>query len=206
MLCSNYFSIVISLLAIKNVNKNNDNLPINYTSAIWMYDTATPEKAMGISDYSFVARVNKILRTEYKNPVEVKITADGKKNKIVYDPYTIYEITIIDNIKGEIITTEPIELMQFGGLNKDGKSYTFLNDSGLLTLGNYYIFLANVWPEENILEVSEPTRIINLGNRIDSSDSINNIDIYKKAYINQVIPADFKSQNLISKYDIHYVK
>lgn len=76
------FSIVISLLAIKNINKNNDDLPINYTSAMWMYDTSTPEKAMGISAYAFVARVNKILRTEYKNPVEVEITADGKKTKL----------------------------------------------------------------------------------------------------------------------------
>lgn len=74
-------------------------MPIYTTSAMWVYDGSTPEKAMGISDYAFVAKVDKILRTEYKNPVEIEITANGEKKEMVYDPYTVYEITVIENIK-----------------------------------------------------------------------------------------------------------
>lgn len=175
---------------------------------MWVYDGSTPEKAMGISDYAFVAKVDKILRTEYKNPVEIEITANGEKKEMVYDPYTVYEITVIENIKWEIVTGKPIELIQYGGLNYDRKSYTFLENGELLEEGDYYILLANVWPDGNILESSDPARIIKINNY--SKSNINNTDDnvlkYKKAYQNQIIPEEFKENNLISKYDIKYIK
>lgn len=200
------FTIALSIAIIIYGNKENEKLPVYWSSATWMYDTSTPETAIGISNYAFVAKIDKILRTEYKNPVEVEVTADGKTTQTIYDPHTIYELTVVDNIKGQLVTNKPIELMQYGGLNKDGKSYTLLANTELLIPGNYYILLTNVWPEENILEVSEPTRIINLGNDIGSSDSKNMIELYKKAYINEIVPNDFTDNNLISKYDISYVK
>lgn len=199
-------AFVVSLSGIIIYSKTNKELPVYSSSAMWMYDTSTPEKAIGISDYAFVAKINKVSKTIYKNPINIEITADGKETKTVYDPYTIYEITVIDNIKGEIITNKSVELMQYGGLNKDGNSYTFLENTKLLTPGNYYILLASVWPEENILEVSEPTRIISLGNNIKTSESVDKINTYKQAYINQEIPNGFNSQNIVSKYDLNYAK
>lgn len=192
-------------MAIINISNSKKDLPIYSTSAMWLYDTSTPEKAMGISDYAFVAKINKVLKTEYKNSVMLETSLNGK-NKTVYDPYTVYEITIIENIKGEIITNKPIELMQYGGLNYDGKSYTLLENSELLIPGNYYILLSNVWPEENILETSEPTRIINLGNNLDATNSVRNITKYKEAYSTQVIPVNYETSNIISKNDINYIK
>lgn len=102
-------------------------VPIDYSYASYAYDTSTPEKAIGFADYVFVAKVNNILRTEYKYPTETVI--DGKI-KTVYVPYTIYSITVIENIKGEIIKNKDIEIMQYGGLNEDTKSYNFLERYG----------------------------------------------------------------------------
>lgn len=199
------FTLVLAFVAIINISNSKKDLPIYSTSAMWLFDTSTPEKAMGISDYAFVAKINKVLKTEYKNSVMLETSLNGK-NKTVYDPYTVYEITVIENIKGEIITNKPIELMQYGGLNYDGKSYTLLENSELLIPGNYYILLSNVWPEENILETSEPTRIINLGNNLDATNSVRNITKYKEAYSIQVIPANYETSNIISKNDINYIK
>lgn len=199
------FTLVLAFVAIINISNSKKDLPIYSTSAMWLYDTSTPEKAMGISDYAFVAKINKVLKTEYKNSVMLETSLNGK-NKTVYDPYTVYEITVIENIKGEIITNKPIELMQYGGLNYDGKSYTLLENSELLIPGNYYILLSNVWPEENILETSEPTRIINLGDNLAATNSVRNITKYKEAYSTQVIPANYETSNIISKNDINYIK
>lgn len=201
-------SIILSLSGIILINNNNNKkeMPIYRSSAMWLYDTSTPEEAIGISQYAFVAKVNKVLRTEYKNPIEVEISADGKETKTIYSPYTIYEITIIDNIKGSLVTNKPIEFMHYGGINKDEDSYTFLDNGKMLVPGNYYILLPSVWNDENILEVSEPSRIIELGKNLKSSTSVNSINLYKKAYINQIIPEDFKSNPNISKYDVNYTQ
>ena len=96
--------------------------------------------------------------------------------------------------------------MHYGGINKDEDSYTFLDNGKMLVPGNYYILLPSVWNDENILEVSEPSRIIELGKNLKSSTSVNSINLYKKAYINQIIPEDFKSNPNISKYDVNYTQ
>ena len=97
-------------------------LPVDYAHAIYAYDTSTPENTAMASKYIFIAKVNKVLRTEYWNPVEVEV--DENTTTTLYDPFTVYSIDVIKNIKGELITSESIELMQYGGINKEGDSYT----------------------------------------------------------------------------------
>ncbi len=108
----------------KLLKKFYNGLPVEYSLASYMYDTATPEKAIGISDYVFVAKVNEIARTEYKYPVEAEISLNKKIKRTT--PYTIYNISVIKNIKGELVTSKPIEFMQYGGLSEDGKSYSLI--------------------------------------------------------------------------------
>lgn len=187
--------------------------PVNYAMASYMYDTSTPEKAIGISDYVFIAKVNKIARTEYKNSIEVETGLNEKTVRTI--PYTIYTISVIKNIKGELITSEPIEFMQYGGLSEDGKGYVLMEKSSLLKAGEYYIIMGNTFEKdgENV-EVAEPTRIIPLGNDSDFSgkDSLNTIVKYEQAYKNEIVPSisrgdsiDYKKGH-ISKYDVNYLK
>ena len=196
--------IIGSFIGIYNSSNNEEsqptynNLPLTTVQVLWRFPTDTPEKAIGISDYVFVAKINKIIRTEYKNPIEVETGLFSKE--IVTDPYTVYEINVIENIKGNLKDTEPIEFMQYGGINEDEKSYTFIKNSGLLNVGEYYILLVDVFNDEGDIETSDPNRIISLGsNYTDDENSI--ISKYKEAYKNEIIPEEetFKKS---SKYDM----
>ena len=188
----------------KEPQETYNNLPLYTSSAMWMYDTSTPEKAIGISQYAFVAKVNKILRTEYKNPV--KIENGLLATKIVTDPYTVYDINVIENIKGNLRTDSSIEFMQYGGINEDKKSYTLIQGGELLKEGQYYILLVEVFDKEGNIEVSDPNRIIQLENNNDiNTASLSNdiISKYKQAYKNEIIPEGYDTnKKTISKYDI----
>lgn len=183
-------------------------LPVLDTQTMLMYDTSTPEKAIGASDYVFVAKVNQILRTEYKNYVTKEVGLFRKET--VGTPYTIYSIDVVKNIKGELVTTEPIEFMQCGGINEDGKSYTFINGSRLLEDGKYYIIMAETWGGNGgMIEMAEKDRIIELGENYNtkSANNINLIEKYEEAYKNQVVPTDSEGNQRTgykSKYDVNY--
>lgn len=215
-----YIIIVFLILAIilgvllgmsKKYVKNEEQalyngLPLNEVHAAFMYDTSTPEAAIGASDYVFVAKINKILRTEYKNPVTIEKSLISSET--VNTPYTIYSIDVIQNIKGELITNESIEFMQYGGLNEDKKSYTFLEGGELLKEGEYYILMVDTWGKDGgIIEIADTNRIIYLGNeeKINQRSIYNTIDTYIDAYKNQIIPEN-EQENYISKYDSKYIK
>ena len=210
-----FLVIIISILLVYTILINNEtiqkiknnyfnNLPIYYSNSISMYDTSTPEKAIGCSDYVFIAHINRILRTEYKYPVEVEI--DTNKTEVITTPYTVYSINVIKNIKGTLDTSKPIEFMQYGGINDDNKSYTFTNGGSLLTEGNYYILMVDTWGGEGgTIEISDTNRIINLGKDF-SPNARNYSDIiskYEEAYKNEIVPE--QETNIMSKFDINYI-
>lgn len=89
---------------------------VEYILAVYSHDTTSPEKAIGISD---VGIVKQILRTEYRNEV---IIDNADNQEVFYDLYTVYEVEVIKNIKGNLGEAKIVELMRFGGLDKDGNS------------------------------------------------------------------------------------
>ncbi len=201
---------IIAFSINKNINKINaeiseyyNGLPINNVSALWSFDTSTPEKAVGAYDYVFVAKVNGILRTEYKNHTELEINLFQKET--ISDPYTIYSISIIKNIKGELNTTSSIEFMQYGGISEDGNSYIFLEGTTLLNENEYYILMGNTWiDDDSIIEGSNPNARILLGNEDNfNSNSTDIIQRYIKAYQAQEIP-ETRVNYPVSKYDVNY--
>lgn len=145
-----------------NVSYNEEdykNLPISYTAASYAYDTSTPEKAIGLADYAFVAKINGIVRTEYRYPSTVY--RDGEE-KVVYDPYTVYSVEVIDNIKGEVIKTKNLEVVQHGGITSDGSQIVLMEGMDLLKVGEYYILLPYT-ASDGRLGISNSTSIVNLG-------------------------------------------
>lgn len=209
---STMLGIIVGILNLNNYNLDNhntelyNNLPVTRAHGMKMYDTSTPEKAIGISDYVFVAKINKILRTEYKNQIQIK--DDNKVKTISSDPYTIYEIEVLDNIKGYLKTNEPIEFMQYGGLNEDGKSYIFMDNGELLNEGEYYILMADIWKSQHgeTIEASETDRIIQLGSSYNATVRNGLISEYKRAFMHQEIPSNKNITNNLSKYDINYIE
>lgn len=154
------------------------NLPINYTSASYVYDTSSPEKATGVADYSFVAKIKGVIRTEYRNPAPA--VHDGVE-VTVYNPYTVYDVEIIENIKGELDKSKNIEVVLHGGVSEDGKSCTFLEGLDFFNVGEYYILLPYT-ATDGRLGISNRTSIVSLGKLSEteakSIDSIDKLAIY----------------------------
>ena len=176
------------------------------SSGIYMYDTSTPERAVGISDYVFVAKIDGIARTEYRNPTTVETGLSSSETRTT--PYTVYNIEVVKNIKGEIITSESIEYMQYGGINEDGETYTFMEGTGLLETGKYYILMVDTFEGNGgIIEVTEPNRRILLDD-VENDEDVENSELvkrYEEAYKNEYIPEGAEEETrYVSKYDVNY--
>ncbi len=153
-------------------------LPINYISASYAYDTSSPAKATGVADYSFVAKINGILRTEYRNPSNV-MREDGEIT--VYDPYTVYDVEVIRNIKGELDKSKNIEVVLHGGISEDGESCVFMEGLEFLNVGEYYILLPYT-ASDGRLGISNGTSVVSLGTLNDTEiKSINETKISTSA-------------------------
>lgn len=183
-------------------------LPVSDIRASFVYDMSTPAKAIGAADYVFVAKIDSIVRTEYRNPVEIEVVADGSKTKIVSEPYTIYNVKVIKNIKGNLNTSGNIEVQQMGGISKKKSEYFFLEDTRLLKIGEYYLLLAVVPFENGELEINRVDTIVDLKQsyaKLDMDEIKNSIkanstvSAYIKASAEQVVP-NYK-ENYITKYD-----
>ncbi|WP_048602709.1 hypothetical protein [Rubeoparvulum massiliense] len=111
-------------------------LPVVYDEGSFMVNIDNPEEIVGWGDYVFVAKVEDELRTEYTN---VRKSEDGT---ITGKPYTVYSITVIDNLKGNLKKNKPIEFFKHGGVNYDGKSISLLKGDILLESRKYYILVA----------------------------------------------------------------
>lgn len=167
-------------------------LPVYTSLNSKMYDTSTIEGAIRYSDYAFIAKVNGIKTTEYK-----------------YDdkwPYTIYDIKVDRNISGELITSKNIELIQFGGINYDKKSYTFNKDQKYLNDGHYYFFTTQTWgltEGEGIIY----EKAIDLGATLEQNEieeySMNSLREKTNNYIDS---SNDEYKKIISKYDVNYNK
>ena len=176
------------------------------SSGMYMYDTSIPERAVGISDYVFVAKIDGIARTEYRNPTTVETGLSSSETRTT--PYTVYNIEVIKNIKGELITSEPIEYMQYGGINEDGETYTFMEGTGLLETGKYYILMVDTFEGNGgIIEVTEPNRRILLDD-VENDEDVENSELvkrYEEAYKNEYIPEGAEEETrYVSKYDVNY--
>lgn len=177
----------VGVITFNKINQNLENLPVEKIKGSMVYDMSTKEKSIGAVDNVFVAKINNIVKTVYD------------ENDI---PSTIYEIEVIENIKGNLPSNKTIELTQKGGLNKDQKSYTFYENAYLLEEGQEYIILAFVPFNNGDLVIHNEHTYIKLDNNsISKKNSINIVDQYKEAYKNQIIPSS-KVDNFKSKYEV----
>lgn len=177
----------VGVITFNKINQNLENLPVEKIKGSMVYDMSTKEKSIGAVDNVFVAKINNIVKTVYD------------ENDI---PSTIYEIEVIENIKGNLPSNKTIKLTQKGGLNKDQKSYTFYENAYLLEEGQEYIILAFVPFNNGDLVIHNEHTYIKLDNNsISKKNSINIIKQYKEAYKNQIIPSS-KVDNFKSKYEV----
>lgn len=111
-------------------------IPTIYDEASFMVDVNNPAEVVGWGDYVFVAKVESELRTEYTN------IQKNENGMITGKPYTVYSITVLENIKGNLCKNEPIEFFKHGGVNYDGRSISLFEGDQLLESGKYYVLVA----------------------------------------------------------------
>jgi|GEM_PF-5447403 len=109
-------------------------LPINVN---YGFDTQDLRLLVSRADYVFVGRVKQIRSTEYHLREELI----GPHLGVYHLPRTHYAVTVMENIKGDLL--EKVEITQLGGLSFNGKSLSFAppGDS-ILREEQIYIFSA----------------------------------------------------------------
>lgn len=170
---------------------------INY---VFKANFSNPEIAMDYYPYAFIAKVNKIIKTEYRDPTEIETVADGSQTEIIYKPYTIYDITVIENLKGEIIKNTNIPIEQVGGISQDNNSIVFPTGMDFLKENYYYIMLPYAADDTNELVLEAAHNVIELGELNDNTVKNSVLEIAKASKINE-LEADIEKYELSTEFN-----
>ena len=146
-------------------------------------------QVVGSADYVFVGTVESDEGTVYKDYVTMETENGGTKE--VGTPYSNYMVTVIENIKGNLITEKPIPVQKSGGLSKDGTTIYLYEGDELPVVGGTYIFFAYAQQDGSLL-ISGPISNVDLNTKsiaAEGADSYKKLTDYHEileAYENQV--------------------
>jgi hypothetical protein len=112
-------------------------LQIVYSHASYVYDVDEPREASGFADYVFVGRVEQVNEVKY-DYVSTYETEKGSKTSGI--PFTGYDITIIENIKGNLRVDATIPLWKQGGITMDGERIHLMEGDFLPEKGDLCVF------------------------------------------------------------------
>ena len=101
----------------------------------WAFDVSDKRKVVGFHDYVFVGEVKKVVGTGY---TDVDFS-DGMR--MFSQPYTQYEIRVLENLKGELVTDRDIPLTKHDGAYFFGKRVSMMEGDNLPDEGECYIFI-----------------------------------------------------------------
>lgn len=127
--CSIVLPVVVLALFVFSEYTGRKNPKIEWICICSMIDTHDKRAVVGFVDYTFAGVVERQLRTEQR--------PKGDPHPM---PYTIYNIKVLKNIKGELSTTESITVAKYGGLMKNKKVIQLSEGDALLEVGKVYIF------------------------------------------------------------------
>lgn len=182
-------SLILSLASCQTKKESStfatSSVPISRIQGTFVIDVDNPLEVIGSADYYFVAYVNSVDGTEYKSDF----------------PYTNYTITVIENIKGDLITEKSITIQKDGGLTSDGKWIQLYEDDELMEAGQYYAITAHSRSDDGSLLISGP----NSNKKVEASEikkAPNERFLLEKENYSKEIPMKrFKRTRSLSKYD-----
>ena len=145
----------------------------------WAFDVSDINKVVGFHDYVFVGQVKKIVGTGY---TDVDFS-DGLR--LFSQPFTQYEIRVLENIKGELLTDRDIPLTKHDGAYCFGKRVSMMEGDSLPDEGECYIFIC-IADENGELNIGNFSSFcdIYLCNAEDYRDDEEKIEIYRQAVEN----------------------
>lgn len=103
----------------------------------WIFDTDDKNKVVGFHDYVFVGEVKKVVGTGYSDVY----FSDGLR--MFSQPNTQYEIRVLKNLKGKLVTDRDIPLTKHDGAYPFGKKVSMLEGDNLPDVGECYIFICS---------------------------------------------------------------
>lgn len=151
--------LMVSGCSEKYDAKDGNRYPIKRFKGSFTVDPNNAKAIAGFADYVFVGYVNRLTKTIYRNPVNIE-TKDGGTSTIA-DPYTVYEVTVVKNIKGNLIQNQEIPILKEGGITQDKKEVQLYEDDTLPLEGKYYIFVGYAQSDGSIL-ISGPKSNVEL--------------------------------------------
>jgi hypothetical protein len=147
----NSASISIGELEKTNSEINPSSLPVSYRSTTTVIDRKDASMCVAIADYVFVGIVDSYEGVTYRD-VQTIETADGIKT--IGDPYSKFSITVMENIKGDLILNTSIPMLKPGGVNLDGASVEIDEGDSLPVTGKVYVFLVMAQPDGETLLIA----------------------------------------------------
>lgn len=130
------------------INENN----IERVHATYGFDVTNIKNVVADADYTFVAKVDKVVSTVYKFPVKI----DDKWIKV---PYTKYRLKIVKNIKGKLKEGGYIEIQKAGGKLQNSSKYMAYDNDTLPSRNSVYIFSAYTQKDGSLLSTGRNSTI-----------------------------------------------
>lgn len=188
--CLSLIAVVICSVFVFNADES-ALLPVSYVEANLAYDAADLREAIGVSDYVFVGTV-----LEADNAHYLMVTEEFGV------PFTNYMIQVEENIKGCLITENPVEITKEGGVSFDRTSVIVFENDEMPQPGETYIFRAFAQMDGSLL-VSGPQSNVLLDqyeiSMQSDEDAYSLVVQYVDAYNNEINPNIRESA--VSVYD-----
>ncbi|WNY27613.1 hypothetical protein [Methanolapillus ohkumae] len=138
----------IAVIYLNEMNKDVVAVEINFLPEDSVIDIYNPAELVGAVDYVFVGNVDELIGTNYR-PVAV---IDGMGwSETIEDPFTNYTVTVLDNIKGDLVLNQQVSVLKDGGLSRDGKTLTLYVNDSLPEPGSIYVFYIYAQPDGKLL-------------------------------------------------------
>lgn len=160
--------------------------------ACYLFDTSNIYQLTGYVDYVFVANIEELIGTTYR---DVYCYPDGS---VSASPFTNYKIKVLYNIKGNLDVNSSIPVSKYGGVNYDQKSIS-CSVSDLPEVGKTYVLFG--YADENGEIYLEPSSNVIIDDFDISNPTQGGIATYIKAYENEDLSVT-REPRYISKYEL----
>lgn len=143
---------ILALMAVLGIYfgviKKNNPLKLDPISYSYVIDIDNPREVAGHVDFVFVGRVEKQKDVVYEDVFD-RETEDGIQSTGI--PYTNYDITVLENIKGDLKINETIPILKEGGVSMDGKRLILGEGDFMPKEGEVCVFFISVQEDGTLL-------------------------------------------------------
>jgi len=140
-------------LVLQNKQTNEEaigkEIPIYAIHADYNIDVENPEAVVGSGNYVFVGDVTELTGTTYED--EVPVETEDSTTEYVGDAYTQYKVSVLSNIKNELVLNNEIPIAKHGGIREDGSAYDIFENDQLPEVGKVYVFIAYTQDDGSLL-------------------------------------------------------